>query len=79
MDSLTNFSQISKIVIIQLEKEEIPCSLKILLFLTHVQMSDLFSYFETHLVMVDVPHILNHIFWEVPFYKGIPHWKTAGI
>ena len=26
MDSLTNFSQTSKIAIIQLEKEEIPCS-----------------------------------------------------
>ena len=45
MDSLTNFSQTSKIVIIHLEKEEIPCGCITLRFFTHVQASALFSAF----------------------------------
>jgi len=45
MDSLTNFSQTSKIAIIHLEKEKIPCSCITLRCFTNVQKPALSSAF----------------------------------
>ena len=62
MDSLTNFSQSPKIVIVHLEIDKIPYNCMTLRSLTHIQTSALFSYFETLLVVVNVPYMFSHIF-----------------